>query len=320
MNFRRNNKMAFLGQLTANVQAQLNNVKPQLNSVLQTATRARDNLAPILNRATAQLDNLGKILQVTGDRKQSPIDILSTVTAFDSTLENSEIRLNYPMNVETRLKNAGDSLQLQLDPSSRAEFSASHLGEERYVLETVYFHWGTEPMNGSEHTIGGVGYAGEIQFIHRNTRFLNLEAAFKEANGILGVAVLLNESHDDNPTFSTIIDGIKQVVYKGSECAICGVNLSHMLPSSEKMKEFWTYTGSETIQPYRETVQWIIFRATIWISSNQLDKLRTLKREGYECEVEETMSPIRAVQPINGRIIRSSFRSSAQAVRIIGKQ
>lgn len=56
--------MAFLSQLTANVQAQLNNVKPQLNSVLQTATRARDNLAPILNRATAQLDNLGKILQV----------------------------------------------------------------------------------------------------------------------------------------------------------------------------------------------------------------------------------------------------------------
>lgn len=68
------------------------------------------------------------------------------------------------------------------------------MGEERYVLETIYFHWGTEPMNGSEHTIGGVGYAGEIQFIHRNTKFPNLEAAFKEANGILGVAVLLNVS------------------------------------------------------------------------------------------------------------------------------
>ncbi|VDK75157.1 unnamed protein product [Litomosoides sigmodontis] len=312
--------MAFLGQLTANVQAQLNNVKPQLNSALQTATRARDNLVPILNRATAQLDNLSKILQVTGDRKQSPIDILSTITAFDSALENSEIRINYPMNGEVRLKNAGDSLQLKLDPSNTAELSASHLGGERYVLETVYFHWGTEPMNGSEHTVGGVGYAGEIQFIHRNTKFTNMEAAFKESNGILGVAVLLNETHDDNPTFSTIIDGIKQVVYKGSECVIHGVNLFHMLPSSEKMKEFWAYVGSETIQPYRETVQWIIFRAAVWISSSQLDKLRTLKREGYECEVEEMMSPIRAVQPINGRIIRSSFRSSAHAVQLTEKQ
>ncbi|OZC12444.1 carbonate dehydratase, eukaryotic-type [Onchocerca flexuosa] len=308
--------MAFLGQLTANVQAQLNNVRPQLNSVLQTATRARDNLAPILNRATAQLDNLGKMLQVTGDRKQSPIDILSTVTAFDSTLKDSEIGINYPVNGEARLKNAGDSLQLQLDPSSKAELSMSHLGEEKYVLETVYFHWGTEPMNGSEHTIGGVGYAGEIQFIHRKSKFPNLEAAFKEENGILAVAVLLNESHDDNPTFSTIIDGIKQVVYKGSECVIYGVNLLQMLPSLEKMKEFWTYAGSETVQPYRETVQWIIFRATVRISSSQLDKLRMLKRGGYECEVEETMLPIRAVQPINGRIIRSSFRSSAQAVPV----
>ncbi|VDO23827.1 unnamed protein product [Brugia timori] len=96
--------MAFLGQLTANVQAQLNNVKPQLNSVLQTATRARDNLAPILNRATAQLDNLGKILQVTGDRKQSPIDILSTITTFDSTLENSEIRCVYCFQIITNKK------------------------------------------------------------------------------------------------------------------------------------------------------------------------------------------------------------------------
>lgn len=103
-------------------------------------------------------------------------------------------RINYPTNGEIRLKNAGDSLQLQLDPSNTAELSASHLGEERYVLEAVYFHWGTEPMNGSEHTIGGVGYAGEIQFIHRNTKFSNMEAAFKEADGILGVAVLLNVS------------------------------------------------------------------------------------------------------------------------------
>lgn len=52
----------------------------------------------------------------------------------------------------------------------------------------------------------------------------------------------------------------------------------------------------------------------------QLDNLRTLKRVGYECEVEEVMSPIRAVQPINGRIIRSSFRSSVQAVRLTEKQ
>lgn len=56
--------MAFLGQFTANVQAHLNSVKPQLNSVLQSATRARQNLVPMINRASAQLDNIGKILQV----------------------------------------------------------------------------------------------------------------------------------------------------------------------------------------------------------------------------------------------------------------
>ncbi|VDN03682.1 unnamed protein product [Thelazia callipaeda] len=306
--------MAFLGQFTANVQAQLNNMKPQLNSVLQSASRARDNLKPIFNKATAQLDNLGRILQVTSDRKQSPIDILPIYTAFDSTLKNSEIKLSYPTSVEIRLRNAGDSLQLQLNLSTYcAELSSVLFNGERFVLETVYLHWGAEPMNGSEHTIGGVGYAGEIQFVHRNLRFASFDSALKEENGVLALAVLLNESHDDNPIMSAITDGIAQVVYKGSECALHGVNLLRLLPSSEKMKEFWTYNGSETVPPYRETVHWIIFRSSIQISSSQLDKLRTLKREGYECEFEETMLPIRPVQPINGRIIRSSFLSSAQA-------
>lgn len=73
-------------------------------------------------------------------------------------------------------------------------------------------------MNGSEHTIGGVGYAGEIQFIHRNTKFPNLEAAFKEANGILGVAVLLNvslliQSYFNNYLFKMNKNSIKKILF-----------------------------------------------------------------------------------------------------------
>ncbi|VDK17332.1 unnamed protein product [Anisakis simplex] len=305
--------MAFLGQLTANVQAQLNSVKPQLNSVLQTATRARENLAPILSRASAQLDSIGKILQVTADRKQSPIDILASLTAFDASLEDTTFNFKYPVSGQFKLVNAGESLQLLLGADLCGELMVNFLPDQRYALEMILIHWSTEPMNGSEHTLGGVGYAGEIHFIHRNVQCANFEMAFKEPNGVLALAVLLNESHDDNPVLSTIIDGITQIIYKGSECAIQRVELRQLLPPPEKMKEFWMYEGSETIAPYRETVQWLIYRSTVSISSHQLDKLRTLRKEGYESEVEHGMLPIRAVQPINGRTIRSSFRSAAQA-------
>lgn len=31
-----------------------------------------------------------------------------------------------------------------------------------YKLRQIHGHWGSEPMNGSEHLVGGVGYAGEV--------------------------------------------------------------------------------------------------------------------------------------------------------------
>lgn len=42
--------------------------------------------------------------------------------------------------------------------------TAVHL-PDTYRLRQLHCHWGTEPMNGSEHLIGGVGYAGEVTSI-----------------------------------------------------------------------------------------------------------------------------------------------------------
>lgn len=49
-------------------------------------------------------------------------------------------------------------------------------------------------MNGSEHIVAGVGYSGEIHFIHRNLKYPNLDLASKQPNGILAFAVFLNVS------------------------------------------------------------------------------------------------------------------------------
>jgi len=49
-----------------------------------------------------------------------------------------------------------------------------------------------EPMNGSEHTVGGVGYAGELHLIHRNLKYPNMDVASKQPNGVVAFAVFLN--------------------------------------------------------------------------------------------------------------------------------
>lgn len=88
-----NSQMAFLGQLQSKLQGIKTQAMPQVNAVLEQAnqatTKARQNLMPVLNKCSQQLDTLGKILQANVSPKQSPIDLVPAITAFDPTLENA---------------------------------------------------------------------------------------------------------------------------------------------------------------------------------------------------------------------------------------
>uniref|UniRef100_A0A0K0DF09 Carbonic anhydrase n=1 Tax=Angiostrongylus cantonensis TaxID=6313 RepID=A0A0K0DF09_ANGCA len=245
-------------------------------------------------------------------RYPSPIDIVPVITVFDERLQNAEFRVEYHSTGEFYATNTGDALRL-IREGNDSELAISFLPEEQYHLDMLTWHWSTEPMNGSEHTIGGVGYAGELHLIHRNTRFSTMEMALKQPNGMLAIAIFLNESHDENPVITPFIELLPNITYKGNEIRIAQFNFGGLFPPPEKTKEFWMYEGSETVEPFRETVQWLIFRSALPISSLQLDCLREIRAGGYDEERETSMVPIRSPQSPNSRTVVCSFRSAAGA-------
>lgn len=115
-------------------------------------------------------------------------------TAFDPALENATFRFDYDDSSQSVLRNIGSCLSIKYADGCSDDFGASFLGEEQYHLDTVNFHWGNEPMNGSEHNIGGIGYAAEIHFIHRNLKYATLDGALKQPDGVVAIAVFLNVS------------------------------------------------------------------------------------------------------------------------------
>uniref|UniRef100_A0A8R1DSL9 Alpha-carbonic anhydrase domain-containing protein n=1 Tax=Caenorhabditis japonica TaxID=281687 RepID=A0A8R1DSL9_CAEJA len=126
---------------------------------------------------------------------------------------------------------------------------------------------------------------------------------------------MLQESHDDNTSFGPLINLLPQIIYKGSECKLCSFDFQSFFPAAEKTKEFWMYEGSETTEPFRETVNWIVNRAALPISSHQLDKLREVRAGRYDEESSDKipMKPLRPIQAAYTRTIQSSFRSAAGA-------
>ncbi|KJH42995.1 carbonate dehydratase, eukaryotic-type [Dictyocaulus viviparus] len=200
--------MAFLSQLSGHLQtlkektatmaegapaigAHLQSIKDGAPKLFESALNAKNEL---LNKV--KLDSLGKMLSVSGlGRYPSPIDIIPVITAFDEHLQNAEFRVEYHSIGDFRAMNTGNTLQIVRDGND-SELAMSFMPEEQYHLDMITWHWSTEPMNGSEHTIGGVGYAGELHLIHRNTRFPTMELALKQPNGVLAIAIFLNVSDE----------------------------------------------------------------------------------------------------------------------------
>ncbi|KRZ11877.1 Carbonic anhydrase 7 [Trichinella zimbabwensis] len=241
--------------------------------------------------------------------RQSPIDICASQAQFDEQLGDGNFQLNYFSEDCLEVRNVGTTWKIIVSPNGKSSLSAVHL-PATYILTQIHCHWGTEPMNGSEHVIGGVGYAGEIHIVHRNANYSTMEEACKHSDGVAVVAVFLNESLDDNLALEPLVQMISKIQFKNESVTFPqGFDIKCLIPDK---REFWTYEGSLTTPPCCECVLWTVFRAAIPISSRQLEVFRSL----YAVPVEDSernpmrlINNIRPVQAVNSRIVRASFRA-----------
>uniref|UniRef100_A0A915JS19 Alpha-carbonic anhydrase domain-containing protein n=1 Tax=Romanomermis culicivorax TaxID=13658 RepID=A0A915JS19_ROMCU len=270
------------------------------------------NLMP--HNLTSYFGGLVKFAPGASGKQQSPVDIVSSLCIFDESLVDSQFTLSYFSEDAVELVNTGHSWQINMKVDSRSVLEATHLNST-YKLRQIHCHWGTEPMNGSEHIVGGVGYAGELHYVHWNLKYGTIEEALKFPDGIAVLGIFLNETHDDNPNFESLVKMMSKIPYKNETLALNnGFNFMSFIPAK---LEYWTYEGSLTTPPYTECVVWTVFRAAIPISSRQLDAFRSLYTVAIEnaettseCRMLENVRP---VQALNGRIVRSSFKAGGVA-------
>lgn len=89
----------------------------------------------------------------------------------------------------------------------------------RYTLNHFSLHYGRNISKGSEHTIGGLQFPGEIQFYAFNSQLYDSwEEASSRAHGVLAVSVLLQISPDSrlaNNQLKRITHALKNITTKG---------------------------------------------------------------------------------------------------------
>jgi carbonic anhydrase len=244
--------------------------------------------------------------QAAGER-QSPVDIITSQTQQGSDLKAKPLKWKYVQENAKSLVNPGYCWRVDINGRG-SELTGGPLGDDIYVIEQFHCHWGCNDQEGSEHTVDGKAYAGELHLVHWNsTKYASFQEAAGKSDGlaVLGVFVNVGKHHGELEKVSKLLPFVQ---HKGDRVTfIDSLDPAKLLPSTYG---YWTYLGSLTTPPCTESVTWIVFKEAIELSEQQLNHFRELRcyDVNEECPCDELKGKViqnyRPPLPLGNRELR----------------
>lgn len=236
---------------------------------------------------------------------QSPIDIVTdstTVKPFDSPLA---FQMEAGTPIQGKLVNTGKTVGFNVQGGSPVLLSGAILGEDTYIFKQFHLHFGCAGGQGSEHSIDGKKYAGEIHLVFVNQKYQNPKVAMQQKDGlaILAFFLQLNPAAPPNPEFQKVAVNVGNIAKPKQEINIpSGINIRQMLPMlQEGLSNLrrYVYRGSIPTPPCFESVTWIVFKRPIQIGPDKVANIKKAKGKHFLSICGNT----RPIQPLNGRVI-----------------
>lgn len=247
-------------------------------------------------------DQWSKLYPIANGNNQSPIDIKTSEAKHDSSLK--PVSISYNPATAKEIVNVGHSFHVVFDDSSNQSVLKGGPLADSYRLTQFHFHWGNSNDHGSEHTVDGAKYSGELHLVHWNSaKYSSAAEAISKADGLAIIGVLMKVG-PANPNLQKVLDAVSSVKTKGKRAPFTNFDPSSLLPSS---LDYWTYFGSLTHPPLHESVTWVICKDSISLSPEQLAQLRGLLSSAEGEPAVPVLSNHRPPQPLKGRTVRASF-------------
>ena len=165
------------------------------------------------------------------------------------------------------IENNGHTAQITYEAASCTHIPTVIQGglPDIYQLEQFHFHWGSESTEGSEHTLYGKQFDGELHFVHYNTKCgRNLAEALTNCNGhdtAMVLGIFLDKGGSDNHAFDEIIDGLEMVTAESAtKQELKTFDMTKLFPHD--LDEFYRYEGGLTTPGCNEIVTFSIFKVS----------------------------------------------------------
>ena len=194
-------------------------------------------------------------------RKQSPIDIVAPLKQKLPLLD-----FQYRA-VPLKIANDGHTARVRFTKAGVLK-----IGHESYTLQQFHFHTpGGDRIKGEE-------FAMAAHLLH------------KSASGQLLAVVLLFRLGRENPALAALWPQIPAKTDGDHLVAGVSVDAAQLLPTQ---RGYYRYTGSLTASPCTEGVTWLVLKAPLELSAEQLQFWRARFADN-----------IRSPQPLQGRLVQ----------------
>ncbi|CAG0896944.1 unnamed protein product [Cyprideis torosa] len=203
--------------------------------------------------------------------KQSPIDIDSG--RGEELTDVAPLSYHYREDACGAITNTGVGWKLLTGGDNPGEVEGGPL-PSRYRLEQIHMHWGGTEQEGSEHTVDGKAYPGEVHLVHWDCEnYATFDEAVSKPGGLTVLGVFL-ELGEENSELKKVIEALQKIPHKDMTSPMStAVNPLGLLPGGA----YWNYDGSLTTPPCLETVNWVVFKTPKTISQEQLNELRKMR-------------------------------------------
>lgn len=236
-------------------------------------------------------------------KQQSPIDIQPKYMLFDPNLKHVAMNKTKVIGV---LRNVGHGIRMDINTTNAEDVNISS-GPLSYLYRAyeIKFHYANNDSKGSEHTINGNHFVGEIQVMAYNVDlYPTPKNASQRVKGIAILSAFLELSDQHNRALTPIVQNMKYVQSRGQKAHITHLSLDDLIPKTDL---FITYEGSLTEPGCHETVTWIIFNRPIYISRDQLMALRTIYTKDKHRPSHSIQANCRPISAVNHRVVRTNI-------------
>ena len=237
---------------------------------------------------------------------QSPIDLDLCAHSWKDTREPLKLTHFNTEPLSFEFTNTGSflaaSLTWDIDSHQVPQISGANL-PGTFIPLRLTMMWGANGTAGSEHSVNGHFFAGEMRIQCINMRYSTIQEAVQHADGLAGIIVFL-ERPGEGPLAGT--QQLMQLAPELADIREAGSSVKLTPPPSLKQlmpkhhNRYVTYHGSSTGQGACPTdITWVSVLTPWSVLDSELDKLRQLK--AADGTPLESSTGRRQQQPLNGR-------------------